>query len=200
MIDTPSNFTLSDVTNFNLIGTGSYSEVYSAIYKNTGTNVAIKIFTIIPDPDDLQAQTYLSSEIQIHRDLEHPHIAQYFGQFNDGELHGIVLELVEGELLLDHVISCGPLDEHEAQNLFLQIVNAVHYLHVTKSIVHRDLKLENILLTCSGNVKLIDFGFAYRANCPAHEQWTSEGYGAPEILLGLPYSQAIDLYSLGVVF
>jgi serine/threonine protein kinase len=107
--------------------------------------------------------------------------------------------LIDGCNLLDYIISHGPFDEAEARIIFAQIVSAVHYLHITKSVVHRDLKLENILLTSSGSIKLIDFGFAYLNRGPTCEQWGSKAYAAPEIFLGTPYDQSIDLWSLGVV-
>jgi serine/threonine protein kinase len=91
------------------------------------------------------------------------------------------------------------LSESDARDLFAQIASAVNYLHVQKSIVHRDIKLENILLTRRGVAKLIDFGFAYRKRSLTTEQWGSSPYAAPELLLGVPYDEAIDIWSLGVV-
>jgi protein-serine/threonine kinase len=187
------SFTLSDFTNSTIIGCGSYSEVYSAIHLSTGCRVAVKIFNSNPN------EVPILSEMQIHKDLNHPHIPQYLGRFNLGDLQGIVMEIVDGPRLLDHVIDHGSLSESESCDLFGQLVNAVSYLHLTKSVIHRDLKLENILLTREGIVKLIDFGFACHFDRNRTEKWSSDRYAAPEIWSGEPYNQAIDIWSLGVI-
>jgi serine/threonine protein kinase len=191
--------TLTDLTSFAWIGSGSYSDVYSAIHQDTGTRVAVKIFTVMPEADDAASRRILAGEMDIHRDLSHPHIAQYFGAVRVGELLGIVMELADGRTLLARVLERGPLPEPEARDLFGQLADAVHYLHVAKGVIHRDIKLENILLTRRGAVKLIDFGFAYRKRGPMSERWGSGPYTAPEVLVGGPYDEAIDIWSLGIV-
>jgi protein-serine/threonine kinase len=155
----------------------------------------VKIFASPADPDSPEPL----SEVQIHSDLAHPHIVQYLGRFELGDLRGIVMELVDGPRLLDHVVDHGRLTEADACGIFAQIVGAVAYLHRTKSVVHRDIKLENILLTRGGAAKLIDFGFACRGSASADEKWCSEPYAAPEIASGVPYDRAVDIWSLGVV-
>jgi serine/threonine protein kinase len=111
----------------------------------------------------------------------------------------MVIEYVDGEPLLDYINEYSRLREYEAQPIFCELVSAVHYLHKTKNIVHRDLKIDNCVLALGNHIKLIDFNFAYHYTGPATEQLVSFPYGAPEIFLGRPYAHPIDIWSLGVM-
>ena len=113
----------------------------------------------------------------------------------------LVLELVEGGELFQHIRQRGRLSEPEALRIFRQIIAALSYCH-SFHICHRDLKPENILLDKSFNVKIVDFGMA--ALQPAH-QWlqTSCGsphYACPEVIQSIPYrGDLADVWSAGVV-
>ena len=133
---------------------------------------------------------------------------------------GIVLEFAGGEHdrsivpdstdpfrggeLFDHILANRYLKEKDAQKLFAQLISGVDYLH-KKHIVHRDLKLENLLLDKHRNIIITDFGFANRFD---HEQddlmATSCGspcYAAPELVVseGLYVGSAVDIWSCGVI-
>ena len=69
-----------------------------------------------------------------------------------------VMELCSGGDLLNYVRKRKKLDENLAKNLFKQVVNGLYYAHRVKRIVHRDIKLDNLLLDSEGNVKICDFG------------------------------------------
>jgi 5'-AMP-activated protein kinase catalytic alpha subunit len=186
--------TFFDLTDLSLVGVGSFSEVYSAIHRRTQARVALKLF-----PDSPEYAPYIDSEIAIYEEIRHPCIVQYFGRFRCGPVRGLVLELAGGGSLLQHVLKRGTLSEPEAREVFGQIVTAVRYLHTVKGIVHRDLKLENIMLTKDGLVKITDFGFAFRKNCPPTDECASWEYAAPEICMGLQCDERADCWSLGVV-
>jgi protein-serine/threonine kinase len=109
-----------------------------------------------------------------------------------------------GGELFDHILAHRYLKEKDAAKLFAQLVSGVHYLH-QKKIVHRDLKLENLLLDKHRNVIITDFGFANRFE---HKQddlmATSCGspcYAAPELVIseGLYVGSAVDIWSCGVI-
>ncbi len=88
------------------------------------------------------------------------------------------------------------------QKIFTQLVGAVSYVH-SKSCVHRDLKLENILLDKNENVKLCDFGFTseYEGKSSYLQTWCGTVcYSAPEMLKGEKYAgEKVDVWSLGVI-
>jgi serine/threonine protein kinase len=184
---------LPGFTDLRFCGKGGSSTIFSAVHTLSGETVAIKLFGSPVDP------SLVNSEFEIHRDLDHPFIAHYFGHLNLPAQRALILEFVDGRQLVDHVNEFSRLREYEAQPLFCEIVSAVHYLHTIKHIVHRDLKLDNLLLTRQNHIKLIDFGFAYRNTGPATDPLLSFPYGAPEIFRGSEYDSAIDIWSLGVI-
>lgn len=113
------------------------------------------------------------------------------------------LTLAGGELF-DHILAHRYLKEKDAAKLFAQLVSGVHYLH-RKHIVHRDLKLENLLLDKHRNVIITDFGFANRFEHAKDDLMaTSCGspcYAAPELVIseGLYVGSAVDIWSCGVI-
>jgi hypothetical protein len=94
------------------------------------------------------------------------------------------------------------MQENKVQKIFTQLVGAVSYVH-SKSCVHRDLKLENILLDKHGNVKLVDFGFTreYQGSTSYLQTWCGTVcYSAPEMLKGEKYAgEKVDVWSLGII-
>lgn len=113
----------------------------------------------------------------------------------------LVLELVEGGELFDHISSKGGLPEPEAVRIFRQIIAALAYCHQF-NICHRDLKPENILLDRNKNIKIVDFGMA--ALQPANK-WLetpcgSPHYASPEVIRAEPYrGDKADIWSCGVI-
>lgn len=107
-----------------------------------------------------------------------------------------------GDELFHYLTKHGPIDPPTVQKIFTQLVGAVSYVH-GKSCVHRDLKLENILLDNHDNVKLCDFGFTreYEGNSSYLQTWCGTVcYSAPEMLKGEKYAgEKVDVWSLGVI-
>ncbi|EWC46165.1 hypothetical protein DRE_04543 [Drechslerella stenobrocha 248] len=113
----------------------------------------------------------------------------------------MVLEYCPGAELYDYLISNGRLSNDTAQKIFAQLVGAVAYVH-QKHCVHRDLKLENIMLDRYENVKLCDFGFTreYEKLRPLQTFCGTVCYSAPEMVKGEKYlGQGVDVWSLGVI-
>ena len=117
---------------------------------------------------------------------------------------GIILEYASGGELFDHILAHRYLKEKDACKLFSQLISGVWYIH-QKKIVHRDLKLENLLLDRHRNVIITDFGFANRFEHKADElMQTSCGspcYAAPELVIsdGMYVGSAVDIWSCGVI-
>lgn len=109
-----------------------------------------------------------------------------------------------GGELFDHILAHRYLKDRDAQRLFAQLISAVHYLH-EKKIVHRDLKLENLLLDSKRNIIVTDFGFANRFEDKGSDLMaTSCGspcYAAPELVVqdGRYVGNAVDVWSCGVI-
>ncbi|WFD31843.1 hypothetical protein MSPP1_002883 [Malassezia sp. CBS 17886] len=176
------------------IGQGAYGKVRLATHRLTNTRVAVKQ---IPRAHVAS----LIREIHHHRRLHHPHVLQLFEVVESDTSIWLATELCAGGELYDYVVRRGSLTEPEARILFGQLCCAVAYVH-REGIVHRDLKLENILLDAHNNIKLSDFGFT-REYEPHHAMRTHCGttaYAAPEMLAGVPYhGTEIDVWSLGVI-
>lgn len=138
-----------------VLGTGFFGEVKIATHRLTGVQVAIK--TLRKKLYERSGLIYPPREVELMQGLQHPLCARLWHTIVKDDAIILVSELVQGGELLDYVAQRDRLSELEALRLMRQIVGAVYYLH-QKGIVHRDLKLENILLDEWGNIKLIDFG------------------------------------------
>jgi len=107
-----------------------------------------------------------------------------------------------GDELYNYLTNNGPIEPSKVQKIFTQLVGAVSYVH-SKSCVHRDLKLENILLDKHGDVKLCDFGFTreYEGKSSYLQTWCGTVcYSAPEMLKGEKYAgEKVDVWSLGII-
>ncbi|KAJ9060646.1 Serine/threonine-protein kinase [Entomophthora muscae] len=112
-----------------------------------------------------------------------------------------MFEYVEGGQLLDYIISHGKLNERTARKFSRQILSALDYCH-RNSIVHRDLKIENILISNSGSIKIIDFGLSNLYSSKSHLSTFcgSLYFAAPELLCARAYTgPEVDIWSFGIV-
>ncbi|KAF1971170.1 kinase-like protein [Bimuria novae-zelandiae CBS 107.79] len=178
-----------------LIGKGSFGKVYLASHKLTnGSKVVLKS----AKKDDAN----LAREIHHHRQFIHPHIARLYEVIVTEQLVWLVLEYCPGDELYNYLLAHGALEPAKVQKIFTQLVGAVSYVH-NKSCVHRDLKLENILLDKHENVKLVDFGFTreYEGKSNYLQTWCGTVcYSAPEMLRGEKYAgEKVDVWSLGII-
>ncbi|CEJ54500.1 Putative Protein kinase domain protein [Penicillium brasilianum] len=178
-----------------LIGKGSFGKVYLASHKLTnGSKVVLK--------SSSKEDTNLAREIHHHRQFLHPHIARLYEVVVTEDLVWLVLEYCAGDELYNYLLRHGPLPVNKVKRIFTQLVGAVAYVH-SKSCVHRDLKLENILLDKHENVKLCDFGFTREYEGKASYLQTFCGticYSAPEMLKGEKYAgEKVDVWSLGII-
>ncbi|KAI4207560.1 MAG: hypothetical protein LQ346_000492 [Caloplaca aetnensis] len=189
-LGTVGNYTLG-----RLIGKGSFGKVYLASHKLTnGSKVVLKS----AKKDDAN----LAREIHHHRQFLHPHIARLYEVIVTERLVWLVLEYCPGDELYNYLLRHGPIPSEKVQKIFTQLVGAVAYVH-NMSCVHRDLKLENILLDKNENVKLCDFGFTREYEGKMSYLQTFCGtvcYSAPEMLKGEKYAgEKVDVWSLGII-
>lgn len=175
---------------------GAYGKVRLGTHRLTSTRVAIKQI-----PKAMSAS--LTREIHHHRQLHHPHVTQMYEVIATESSIWIVTELCSGGELFDYLAEKNParLEEDETRVFFGQLCLAVFYLH-EKGIVHRDLKLENILLDERCRVKLGDFGFTreYERGAYMETFCGTTGYASPEMLMGKKYmGPEVDVWSLGII-
>ncbi|KAK1902222.1 NUAK family SNF1-like kinase 2 [Dissostichus eleginoides] len=181
------------------LGKGTYGKVKKA-KERSGRLVAIKSIRKekIKDEQDL---VHIRREIEIMSSLCHPHIITIYEVFENKDKIVIVMEYASRGDLYDYICDKRSISERDARSFFRQIVSAVHYCH-QNGIVHRDLKLENILLDGNGNVKIADFGLSnlYQRDEFLQTFCGSPLYASPEIVNGRPYrGPEVDTWSLGVL-
>lgn len=172
--------------------------------KTTRQRYAVKI---------VYAKHDVSREVEALRACQgHPNIVNLHEELRDEQHTYLVMELLSGGELFERIRECRRFTERDAALFFKQIVQAVHHMHTEKNIAHRDLKAENIIFTSrnSHELKLVDFGFAKNSNSGMTTPCFTLDYAAPEVLVnngvlnaGLvgaePYTEASDLWSLGVI-
>ncbi|KAF8066708.1 Pkinase-domain-containing protein [Lyophyllum atratum] len=183
------NYTLGRV-----IGEGAYGKVRMGTHRLTSTRVAIKQI-----PKAISAS--LTREIHHHRQLHHPHVTQMYEVIATESSIWLVTELCCGGELFDYLAEKGRLAEEETKIVFGQLCLAVAYLH-DNGIVHRDLKLENVLLDERCRVKLGDFGFTreFERGSFMETFCGTTGYASPEMLQGKKYQgPEVDVWSLGII-
>ncbi|KAI4736576.1 kinase-like protein [Aureobasidium sp. EXF-12298] len=141
------------------LGEGEFGKVKMGWKKEGGVQVAIKLIrreTLGNNPNRLPK---IYREISILRGLQHPNIVRLHEMVETERHIGIILEYASGGELFDYILNHRYLKDNAARRLFAQLVSGVGYLH-KKGIVHRDLKLENLLLDRNRNIIITDFGFA----------------------------------------
>ena len=145
------------------LGEGEFGKVKLGWKKDGSVQVAIKLIrreNLNTNPSRLPK---IYREIHILRGLSHPNIVRLHEMVETDRHIGIILEYASGGELFDFILNNRYLKDHSARRLFAQLVSGVGYLH-KKGIVHRDLKLENLLLDRNRNIIITDFGFANTFN------------------------------------
>ncbi|KFY76301.1 hypothetical protein V499_04009 [Pseudogymnoascus sp. VKM F-103] len=159
----------------NTLGEGEFGKVKMGWKQEGGVQVAIKLIrrdSVGTNPTRL-AKIY--REIAILREISHPNIVRLHEMVETEKHIGIILEYASGGELFDYILNHRYLKDNAARRLFAQLVSGVGYLH-KKGIVHRDLKLENLLLDRNRNIIITDFGFANTFN-PVDELGEEVEYG-----------------------
>ncbi|XP_044068207.1 NUAK family SNF1-like kinase 1 [Siniperca chuatsi] len=182
------------------LGKGTYGKVKKAVERASLKMVAIKSIRKERITDNLD-RIHIQREIEITSSLKHPNIIRFHEVFESRDKIVIVMEYASSGELYDYIQERRRLPETEARGLFRQITSAVHYCH-KNGVVHRDLKLENILLDQDLNVKLADFGLSnhFQRGTLLQTYCGSPLYASPEIVKGLPYQgPEVDCWALGVL-
>ncbi|KAL2139099.1 hypothetical protein VTI28DRAFT_5750 [Corynascus sepedonium] len=143
----------------NTIGEGEFGKVKLGWKQEGGVQVAIKLIKKDQVGGNPTRMAKIMREVAILKQLTHPNIVRLHKMEESDRHYGIVLEYASGGELFDYILNHRYLKDNAARRLFAQLVSGVGYLH-KKGIVHRDLKLENLLLDRNRNIIITDFGFA----------------------------------------
>ncbi|KAI0703400.1 hypothetical protein BC835DRAFT_1262895 [Cytidiella melzeri] len=209
---------LGDYTLSKTLGAGSMGKVKLAHHNVTGEKLAVKILPRVypgsgmqqassPEAAAKQASKDASKEIRTLREaalsmlLHHPYVCGMREMIVHQHHYYMVFEYVNGGQMLDYIISHGRLRERVARKFARQIGSALDYCH-KNNVVHRDLKIENILISQTGNIKIIDFGLSNLYDPMVHLSTFcgSLYFAAPELLNAKVYTgPEVDVWSFGVV-
>jgi serine/threonine protein kinase len=143
----------------------------------------------------------IENEISLLRVMRHKSVVKLYETFETDKHFLFVMELCAGGDLLSFVRKRRKLNEVLAKYLFKQIIEGIGYIH-SKNILHRDIKLENILLDDKGHIKIADFGVGkqIKPGQTLYDQCGTPAYIAPEIIAEEGYDRGtVDMWSSGVV-
>ncbi len=184
------------------VGDGGMAFVYEAKDRLLNRTVAVKVLR----PEFVDDEEFLGKfkrEAEAVASLSHPNIVNVYDVGEDGKVHYIVMEFIDGQNLKDIIKNEGTLDEYTALDITKQIAKALSAAH-KKGIIHRDIKPHNILISNEDRiVKVADFGIA---KAVSNSTMTNIGsiigsvhYFSPEQAKGKYVTNNADLYSLGIV-
>ena len=182
-----------------IIGKGGYGKLYLSRNIIDNTKYAIKNISKKKMKEMKISPSIIKREIDIHIRINHPHIIKLFSYLEDRYNYYLAMEYAKKGNLYQLIQEKKGLNENEAFNYFIQVVSAIHFLHIN-GYAHRDIKPENILLDENYQIKLCDFGWC--VNVSKGERITFCGtyeYMAPEMINDEFYDMGIDIWSLGVL-
>ena len=159
-----------------VLGYGAFSHVVVANDNKSNKKVAIKVI------NKKKVSSYINQikrEVQIHLQLQHPHIIEIIDYYEDVDNIYLIMKLAKNGNLFNYLQKKRILQENEAFIYFYQTLLAIDYLH-KKSVTHRDLKPENLLLDENANICVCDFGWSINGNESKKSFCGTWAYMAPE--------------------
>lgn len=183
---------------------GGMGEVYKAIHKGLNKEVILK--KLMPK-SPTQFFERFKREAQIMMEISHPNVVHIFDYFEYENSPYIVMEYVPGYNLSELIKKYGQIPVYVACYIALEVAKGLEYAH-NKGIVHRDIKPGNVLISNSGEIKLTDFGIAFKSNRNDIKDITKTGtllgtpaYMSPEqIYSAKDVDESTDQYGLGIIF
>ena len=197
---------LADYDFIDVVGRGGYGVVYKAREVNSGEIHAIKVISKEKTEQNGLLERVVK-EIEVHHRLEHTNIVNFYAFTEDAKFMYLIMEYCSGGNLYDMLKrhrreTGGGVGNKRAAQLIYQLGCGVAYLH-RNNVMHRDLKLSNLLLSSKGELKIADFGLAVILDHPDEEHYTVCGttnYIAPEVAVPQQgHGLSADLWSVGVV-
>ncbi|MDO4938537.1 MAG: Stk1 family PASTA domain-containing Ser/Thr kinase [Lachnospiraceae bacterium] len=180
------------------IGSGGMSDVYKSRDRKLNRLVAVKVLKDEFGHDNDFVRKF-KMEAQAAAGLSHPNVVNVYDVVDEGSLHYIVMELVEGITLKDFIKSKGRLGLKETLGISIQVAQGIGAAH-DQHIIHRDIKPQNIIISGDGTAKVADFGIA-RVESSETVNASAIGsvhYMSPEMAKGEYSDERSDIYSLGI--
>lgn len=198
MILRPGTFLQDRYEILEQIGSGGMSDVYKALCHKLNRPVAIKVLKEEFSSDSGFVSKF-KMEAQAAARLSHPNIVNIYDVVDEGNLHYIVMELIEGITLKNYINKKGCLDVKEAIGVAISVAQGIEAAH-EQGIIHRDIKPQNIIIARDGKVKVADFGIARAASSQTLSATAvgSVHYISPEQARGGYSDVRSDVYSLGI--
>ena len=183
------------------LGGGGFGEVFELIDSETGEIRAVKVISLKKLENPQSNEAYLN-EYKFNNSLNYKYICKCYNTFKDNDNAYFILEYQPNKTLNELIGNRYSLFEIEVKHYCYELLLAIEYLH-NRNIIHRDIKLSNVLLSEKMEVKLCDFGLAIGNNSVANKTICgTPNYIAPEILNyknGTNYSFEIDIWSFGII-
>ena len=182
------------------LGSGSFGRVYLVSHNESKKLFALKVIDKRKLMVSYGKLDIIYNEINIHSKLSHENIIKLYNVHEDNENINIIMEYAENGNLFELISKeKNGLEESKAFDYFIQVVNAVYYLH-NNNIIHRDIKPENILIGNDNKIKLCDFGWAKELTLENRSTFCGTvEYMAPEIVGSENYDYSVDIWSLGIL-
>ncbi|XP_026733180.1 cyclin-dependent kinase-like 1 isoform X2 [Trichoplusia ni] len=198
---TPSSRGMDKYEQLAVVGEGSYGVVLKCRRRDTGQLVAIKKF--LETEEDAAVRKMALREIRMLKKLRHDHLVNMIEVFRRKRRFYLVFEYLDHTLLDELEAAPGGLGEDTAKKHLYQLLKGIDYCH-QNSIIHRDVKPENVLVSNAGIVKLCDLGFARALAAPGEpytEYVATRWYRAPELLVAEHrYGPEVDIWAIGCLF
>jgi 5'-AMP-activated protein kinase catalytic alpha subunit len=185
-----------------ILGRGSFGKVNLALHKLTRKIVAVKSVNKNLAIDE-ERMKKVDNEINLMSKMRHKNVCKYFERLETDQHNLFIMEVCQGGDLLSYVRRRRRLEEPIAKFIFKQVIAGLGYIHSLK-IIHRDIKLENILIDNEGVVKIADFGISHEIKPEqkaVKDICGTVAYMAPEMILRQKagYDTSVDIWSAGVL-
>ena len=184
-----------------ILGKGNFAKVYKVKCKTTGKFFAAKICEKHEVIKSEKHKNAMLSELKILRMVDHPYALKMYYVYEGDQHIYMVMDIMYGRELFDRVLAQKYYSEENSAKILKKLLEMLKYLE-KKEVVHRDIKLENILLEFEDddcNIKLADFGLAsLMKDLDPSIRCGTPGYVAPEVLCDKEYDYKADIFSTGV--
>jgi len=186
-----------------VLGKGAMGVVYKGYDRAIARSVALKVIAkaSLAEAEIQHVVERFRHEAQAVGRIVHPRIVQIYDYGEDDEIAYIVMELVNGKTLLQHLSQEGGYEIREVGEIIRQVLDGIGHAH-SEGVVHRDIKLSNIMINSDGRIKISDFGIARIESSNLTQVGDVLGTPycmAPEQFLGQDINALADLYSIGVI-